>query len=153
MTLRGGVFDLLIHDVDMAIYLFGKPRGVTATGYENLEAGLDMITAQLHYDHIPSVTITGGWHHPKAYPFSMEYTVSAEGGTIDYSTDNRPPSLYNAAGEYALGSAYVNFMPDDESDRIEKVYGPNYKRLVEIKRRYDPSNLFRSNQNIKPGNT
>ena len=97
----GGVFDLLIHDVDIANYLFGKPRAVSATGYENLAAGLDMLTGQLHYDHIPSVTISGGWHHPKAYPFSMEYTVSAEGGTIDYSTDNRPPTLYNAAGEAA----------------------------------------------------
>ena len=95
----GGVFDLLIHDVDIACFLFGKPRAVSATGYENLGAGIDMLTAQLHYDHIPSVTISGGWHHPKAYPFSMEYTVSADGGTIDYSTDNRPPALYDAAGE------------------------------------------------------
>ncbi|MBL8241269.1 MAG: Gfo/Idh/MocA family oxidoreductase [Bryobacterales bacterium] len=95
----GGVFDLLIHDVDIANYLFGMPRAVSATGYEDLGAGIDMLTAQLHYDHIPSVTISGGWHHPKAYPFSMEYTVSADGGTVDFSTDNRPPTLYNGAGE------------------------------------------------------
>ena len=37
--------------------------------------------------------------------------------------------LFQGAAKYALGSAYVNFMPDDESDRIEKVYGPNYRRL------------------------
>lgn len=98
----GGVFDLLIHDVDIANYLFGMPRAVTATGYENLDAGLDIITAQLHYDNIPSVTISGGWHHPASYPFSMEYTVCAEGGTVDYSTNNRPPSLYNAAGGASL---------------------------------------------------
>lgn len=95
----GGVFDLLIHDVDVANHLFGKPRAVSATGYEDLGAGIDLLTAQLHYDHIPSVTISGGWHHPKSYPFSMEYTVSADGGTIDYSTDNRPPTLYKADGE------------------------------------------------------
>ena len=58
--------------------------------------------------------------------------------------------LFQAAAPYALGSAYVNFMPDDEGDRIEKVYGPNFKRLAAIKRKYDPNNLFRSNQNIKP---
>jgi len=97
----GGVFDLLIHDVDIANHLFGMPKSVTATGYEDLGAGIDMLTAQLHYENIPSVTITGGWHHPKSYPFSMEYTVSADGGTVDYSTDNRPPTLYNAAGESA----------------------------------------------------
>jgi predicted dehydrogenase len=98
----GGVFDLLIHDVDIACHLFGKPRSVSAVGFENLAAGIDTLTGQLHYGNIPSVTITGGWHHPKAYPFSMEYTVSADGGTIDYSTENRPPALYNAAGESEL---------------------------------------------------
>ncbi len=59
-------------------------------------------------------------------------------------------NLFSSAAKYALGSAYVNFMPDDERDRIEKVYGPNFKRLAAIKRKYDPSNLFRANQNIKP---
>jgi len=95
----GGVFDLLIHDVDMVYHLFGKPAAVTATGYENLNAGLDIVTANFHYADIGSVIVSGGWHHPKAYPFSMEYTVNAEGGTLDYSTDNRPPKLYRANGE------------------------------------------------------
>lgn len=58
--------------------------------------------------------------------------------------------LFGAMAPFATGSAYVNFMPDDEVDRIEKVYGSNYKELVEIKRRYDPDNLFRLNQNIRP---
>jgi FAD/FMN-containing dehydrogenase len=58
--------------------------------------------------------------------------------------------LFDHAASYALGSAYVNFMPADESDRIEQVYGSNYQRLAGIKRRYDPGNLFRSNQNIQP---
>ncbi|MDW6025863.1 FAD-binding oxidoreductase [Mesorhizobium sp. BAC0120] len=61
--------------------------------------------------------------------------------------------LFDEAGKYALGSAYVNFMPEDEGDRIEKVYGPNYHRLREVKWRYDPGNLFRANQNIRPMKT
>jgi len=58
--------------------------------------------------------------------------------------------LFDAAAPFASGSVYVNFMPDDENDRVEKAYGTNYRRLAEIKRRYDPDNLFRMNQNIQP---
>ena len=50
----------------------------------------------------------------------------------------------------AAETAYVNFMPEDEPDRVEEAYGVNYRRLAEIKGRYDPGNLFRMNQNIKP---
>ena len=58
--------------------------------------------------------------------------------------------LFQATAPFASGSVYVNFMPDDENDRIEKAYGVNYRRLAEIKGRYDPDNLFRMNQNIRP---
>jgi FAD/FMN-containing dehydrogenase len=58
--------------------------------------------------------------------------------------------LSDAALPFATGSVYVNFMPDDEKGRVEKAYGRNYRRLAEIKRRYDPDNLFRMNQNIRP---
>jgi len=58
--------------------------------------------------------------------------------------------LFTAAAPFATGSGYVNFMPADEPDRIEKVYGPNYRRLTQLKRRWDPENRFRLNQNIRP---
>ena len=58
--------------------------------------------------------------------------------------------LFAAAAPHASGTAYVNFMPGDEADRVETVYGGNYRRLAEIKRRYDPNNLFRMNQNVRP---
>jgi FAD/FMN-containing dehydrogenase len=58
--------------------------------------------------------------------------------------------LFEAAKPYSAGTAYVNFMPGDEPGRVETAYGSNYRRLTEIKRRYDPQNLFRMNQNIKP---
>ena len=41
-------------------------------------------------------------------------------------------------------------MTDEEGDRVAAAYGSNYERLVEIKRRYDPDNIFHKNQNIKP---
>lgn len=96
----GGVFDLLIHDVDMCLALFGSPRAVSATGYEDLEAGIDTLTATLHYDHVPSVVVSGGWHHKKAYPFSMEYTMVTDKGTLEYSSQRGDSvTLYDAAGQ------------------------------------------------------
>jgi FAD/FMN-containing dehydrogenase len=50
---------------------------------------------------------------------------------------------------YSLTSVYVNFIPENEA-RVAEAYGPNYERLVIIKRRFDPSNLFRANQNVVP---
>jgi FAD/FMN-containing dehydrogenase len=48
--------------------------------------------------------------------------------------------------------AYVNFLGDDGAERIREAYpGPTWDRLVEVKRRYDPGNLFRRNHNIAPG--
>jgi len=58
--------------------------------------------------------------------------------------------LFEATRPHAIGTAYINFMPEDEADRVEAAYGMNYRRLAEIKRRYDPQNLFRMNQNVKP---
>ena len=47
---------------------------------------------------------------------------------------------------------YVNFLGDEGADRVREAYpGPTWDRLVEVKRRYDPGNLFRRNQNIPPG--
>lgn len=51
---------------------------------------------------------------------------------------------------FASGGAYINFLTQDEADRIAFAYGASYTRLVEIKRKYDPTNVFRMNQNIKP---
>jgi FAD/FMN-containing dehydrogenase len=58
--------------------------------------------------------------------------------------------LFDAAAPFSAGSVYVNFMPEDEGGRIEMAYGKNYRRLAEIKSRFDPENLFRMNQNIRP---
>jgi FAD/FMN-containing dehydrogenase len=60
-------------------------------------------------------------------------------------------AYWEAVHPYNLGGAYVNFMMDDENDgRVQATYGPNFQRLAAVKKQYDPSNLFRVNQNIRP---
>jgi FAD/FMN-containing dehydrogenase len=59
-------------------------------------------------------------------------------------------SYYDALHPYSAGGAYVNFMMDEGEERVKATYGDNYERLVAIKDKYDPDNLFRVNQNIKP---
>jgi FAD/FMN-containing dehydrogenase len=57
---------------------------------------------------------------------------------------------YDATAPHSEEGGYVNFMAGDDQDRVRANYGDNYQRLVEVKRRYDPGNLFHLNQNIKP---
>jgi FAD/FMN-containing dehydrogenase len=61
--------------------------------------------------------------------------------------------FFNKTAPHATGGVYVNFMPDDEADRTMGAYGVNYERLAAIKAKYDPSNMFRLNQNIRPAAT
>ncbi|MDY0976846.1 FAD-binding oxidoreductase [Massilia sp. CFBP9012] len=59
-------------------------------------------------------------------------------------------AFFADATPYASGGVYVNFMPQDEGERTSDAYGANYARLAQIKATYDPDNLFRTNQNIRP---
>jgi FAD/FMN-containing dehydrogenase len=56
-----------------------------------------------------------------------------------------------AFGEHLTERRWLNYLGDDQgADAIRGAYGPNYDRLVELKRRYDPENVFRHNHNIEP---
>jgi FAD/FMN-containing dehydrogenase len=57
---------------------------------------------------------------------------------------------WTALHPHSAGGAYVNFMMDEGEDRVRATYGKNYDRLAKVKKRYDPTNLFRVNQNIRP---
>ena len=59
-------------------------------------------------------------------------------------------NLLQALTPFATSGAYSNFLAEDEGDRIPDVYGANYERLREIKKRFDPENFFHFNANIKP---
>ena len=57
---------------------------------------------------------------------------------------------WSALHPFSAGGAYINFMMDEGQDRVQAAYRENYERLAKIKAKYDPQNLFRVNQNIKP---
>ncbi len=59
---------------------------------------------------------------------------------------------WEALHPYSSGGAYSNFMMDEGQDRVKASYKNNYERLTKIKKKYDPNNFFRVNQNIKPAN-
>ena len=58
--------------------------------------------------------------------------------------------FWTAVEPFARGGVYVNHLDAEEATRIRAAYGPGYERLVALKNKYDPTNLFRMNQNIKP---
>lgn len=97
----GGAFDLLIHDVDMSLRLFGPPAALSATGYEDAPAGVDVISARLFYDSF-TVEINGGWMFPGAFPFAMEFTVLGDRGVLEFNSESRPLKLYGGGEEVAL---------------------------------------------------
>ena len=91
----GGAFDLLIHDADMCLHLFGAPQAITASGATDPAAGIDCLSAQLFYADGGIAEIAGGWYAGDGYPFSMEYSVALEGGSIEYRSGDLAPTRYS----------------------------------------------------------
>ena len=83
-----------------------------------------------------------------------EFILNVHGRWTDPAKDDAcikwARALFTAAAPFATGGVYVNFLTQDEGDRIPMAYGVNYARLVRLKDQYDPTNLFRVNQNIRP---
>lgn len=89
-----------------------------------------------------------------AYPHrDAEYVMNVHTRWEDPAEDDKcitwAREYFEATAPYATGGVYSNFVPDGD-DVPESMYGPNQERLVQLKRKYDPKNLFRLNQNIRP---
>ncbi len=83
-----------------------------------------------------------------------QFVMNVHGRWVD-QVDDEPcirwaRDFFKASAPFASGGVYVNFLTADEGDRVSAAYGQNYARLTQVKRKYDPANLFRMNQNIKP---
>jgi FAD/FMN-containing dehydrogenase len=91
-------------------------------------------TAFAYRDATFATVIAGMWPDPADNDANIEWVR-------DY---------YDAVAPFSEEGGYVNFMSGDDQDRIKANYKGNYDRLTEVKRKYDPDNLFHLNQNIRP---
>jgi FAD/FMN-containing dehydrogenase len=91
-------------------------------------------TAFGHRDATFATVIAGMWPDPAHNDKNIKWVK-------DY---------YKATAPHSEAGGYVNFAAADDQDRAPANYGANYSKLVEVKRKYDPGNLFRMNQNIRP---
>lgn len=82
--------------------------------------------------------------------FVLNVHARWETSAEDEAAINWARDFFKATAPYASAGAYVNFMTEEEGGRVTDAYDSNYQRLVEVKRQYDPGNLFHHNQNIKP---
>jgi FAD/FMN-containing dehydrogenase len=152
-----GAFDAL---VPAGLQHYWKANFVTELTDEAIEA---------HLTHGPKVPVVNSTVH--IYPINGAcHRVSADSTALAYRdatfatviagmwpdpADNEANTAwvrgyYDATAPLSEEGGYINFMAADDQDRIRANYKGNYERLVEVKRAYDPENLFRVNQNIKP---
>ena len=124
------------------------------------------IEEHMRYAEVPTThstmhlyPINGAAHRvgPKDTPWSYrEATWGMVIGGVDPDPANAGTitqwarAYWEALHPHSAGGAYVNMMMEEGQDRVKASYRDNYERLAEIKREYDPTNLFRVNQNIKP---
>ena len=90
------------------------------------------------------------------YHRDAKFVLNVHGRWDEEKDDHRcigwARDFFKASTPYASAGAYISFMTAEEGDRVALAYGSNYERLREIKKRYDPDNIFHLNQNIKPLN-
>jgi hypothetical protein len=90
-----------------------------------------------------------------AYPHRYDHyeffpiVVSEDRGEVEKNI-HWARELWEAMQPFTTGAVYVNDLGDEGEARVKEAYGSIYPRLVEVKNKYDPTNLFRLNQNVKP---
>jgi FAD/FMN-containing dehydrogenase len=126
--------------IDIAVERFATvPSPLTAMLFEHFHGAVTRVgpseTAVPHRDQGWNLLIPSVWTDPIDTEKNIEWTRGAFAGM-------RP---------HLSGARWLNYLGDDQAeDAIRAAYGPNYERLREIKRRYDPENVFHLNHNVAP---
>ncbi len=137
---RAHYFDSLSNDaIDTVLsHVDPLPGAFTAVYFEPQGGAVARVpsaaTAFPHRDAAFALHIFPGWSHSA--------DDSANAGWAD--------GFHRAMEPHATGGVYVNLLARDEQERVPAAYGVNCDRLARVKAKYDPANLFRSNQNVPP---
>jgi FAD/FMN-containing dehydrogenase len=145
------------------------PKGIRAYWKGAFVSDLPDAAIAAHVEHgsrVPGVSATmhmypingachrvGGDDTAFAYrdaTYGMVFMASGGDPSKDAERVQWVRDYYQAMAPYSEPGGYINFMQDDDYGRIRDNYRQNYDRLVEVKRKYDPDNLFHINQNIRP---
>jgi FAD/FMN-containing dehydrogenase len=122
----------------MAEYVSEIPSPATGVGLQQMHGAASRVdptaTAFPHRDEHYDFLILSQWADPAESERNVEWTRS----------------LFEAMDPFFGEGVYVNNLGDEGEDRVMAAYGANYGRLLALKGKYDPTNLFRRNQNIKP---
>jgi FAD/FMN-containing dehydrogenase len=115
------------------------PALLTHVGFEHLGGAVSRVgpdeTAVNYREARYNVIIVGMWADPAADEQNIRWVRE----------------LSEAMQPFSSGGVYVNYLGEEGADRVRAAYGPaKYERLVGLKNKYDPTNFFRLNQNIKP---
>jgi FAD/FMN-containing dehydrogenase len=115
------------------------PSPMTSIVFENFHGAVTRVapsdTPVPHREPGHNFVITSVWTDPATTERNVAWTRDT----------------YAAAEPYFAAGRWLNYLADDEAmDGVKAAYGQNYTRLTQIKRKYDPNNLFRLNQNIQP---
>jgi FAD/FMN-containing dehydrogenase len=91
-------------------------------------------TAFPHRQHAWNLFAWSGWADPADTATNIQWTRDC----------------WESVRPHLIEGSYVNYVSDEGDDSARAAYGPNYDRLVALKNKYDPTNFFRMNHNIKP---
>ena len=131
-----------IHDglIETAIERFATvPSSMTAILFEHFHGAVTRVpvdaTAVPHREPGWNLLLPSVWADPTDSEANIAWTQESHAALAEHLTERR----------------WLNYLGDDQgADAVRGAYGPNYDRLVELKRRYDPENVFRHNHNIEP---
>ena len=122
----------------MVRFVSEMPSPTTGVGLQQMHGAASRVdptaTAFPHRDEHYDFLILSQWADPAESERNVEWTRS----------------LFEAMEPSFEGGVYVNNLGDEGEDRVREAYGANYERLLTLKGKYDPTNFFRLNQNIKP---